>query len=152
MENHMNHAKQSTHASGFTLIELMVVVAIIAILAAIAVPQYSDYVLRGKLTEATSNLGRLRIGAEQYFQDNRTFVGMACTVGAGDAKYFAYRCSVAPTAIAYTLEAAGVAGQGTGGFTLTVDQTNAKTSAVVAPAPAGWRGNFACWVSKGGVC
>jgi len=40
--------------SGFTLIELMIVVAIIAILASIAVPAYQDYTIRAQVSEGVT--------------------------------------------------------------------------------------------------
>ena len=47
---------------GFTLVELMIAVVVVSILAAIALPAYSNYVKRGKISEATANLGSLLSG------------------------------------------------------------------------------------------
>lgn len=152
----MAQAKHINGARGFTLVELMVVVAIIAILASIAVPQYSDYVLRSKLTEAATNLGQHRVKLEQFFQDNRTYMGGAApwqcgsaAPNAADSKYFTLSCS-APSATTYVITATGIAAQGTGGFTYTVSETNARTTTIAAPAT--WTaGASNCWVlSKSG--
>ena len=60
--------------AGFTLLELMITVTVIAILAAIAVPMFGDYTKRGKITEAVGTLSDLRIRAERFYADNRTYV------------------------------------------------------------------------------
>jgi type IV pilus assembly protein PilE len=124
---------------GFTLIEVMIVVGIIAVLAAIAVPNYRNYILRGKISEASSQLSATRVKLEQWFQDNRTYCADPavcpgpCPASAlpsiGEAKYFTYNSAdTVCQSASYIIFAKGVAAQDTGGFWFTIDNTNAKTT------------------------
>ncbi|HKE16020.1 MAG TPA: prepilin-type N-terminal cleavage/methylation domain-containing protein [Kofleriaceae bacterium] len=64
-----------TAQSGFTLIELMIVVAIIGILAAVAVPAFMKYIKKAKTTEATTQVQKIYLGARTYWMDRNTAEG-----------------------------------------------------------------------------
>ncbi len=136
---------QRPNPLGFTLIELMIVVAIIGILSAVAIPAYTGHVTRGKAAEAPATLADLRIKMEQYYQDNRTYVGGTC-VPANGAQNFTYTCSTA-TKTAYTITATGKSAEGMANFAFTINQDNVKTSKFDGTVGAN------CWLtSKGGTC
>jgi len=151
-----NASQPRCRQSGFTLIEVMIVVAIVAILAAIALPSYRDYVLRGRLVDAHNGLAAMRADMERFYQDNRTYASVGttfispCRVDETKRKVgtFTLSCDGDPTTTAFKLKAEGSAT--TSGFTFTVDQQNNRTSTVTGVS--GWSGCANDWVAKKGGC
>lgn len=139
---------------GFTLVELMTVVAVIAILSVISIPAYNDYLIRGRIPEATSGLSSARIQMEQFFQDNRTYndsgAGGICgsTQPYAIGSFFSFSGSNCSDT-GYTLTATGIGPMV--GFSFSVDQANSQSSTVIGIS--GWVGNTGCWITrKGGEC
>jgi len=58
---------------GFTLIEVVVVIAIVAILASIALPNYSEYVMRANRSSAQAFITDIASRQAQFFLDRRTY-------------------------------------------------------------------------------
>jgi type IV pilus assembly protein PilA len=78
--------------SGFTLIELMIVVAIVAILAAVAMPAYKGYVARAKFSDVINSASAVKSQVELCYSENNALDdcdngghGINWRIGATDA-------------------------------------------------------------------
>ncbi len=129
---------------GFTLMEVMVAVVIVAILAMVAIPSYQDYMIRGKVVQATSGLSDGRIKMEQFFQDNRTYEGAEVRCPA-PTEFFTFGC--VNDASTYTLTANGR--NGLEAYTYSIDQSNVRRSIT----PFSENVEVTCWLlNKGDAC
>ena len=135
---------QAQKQKGFTLIELMIAAVIVSILAAVALPAYSEYVIKSRLTEAFSALASAQARAEQFWADNRTYVGITAPAATPTFQYTVGNAGVST----YTITATGLSN--VAGFVFTIDQNGTKATTSVG---AGWTNGNCGWVyTKAGGC
>jgi len=141
---------QRRSGRGFTLIELMITVAVVAILASVALPSYTDYVRRSRITEATNELVTLRVRLEQYFQDHGDYgsTASACGLAVSATDAFDFSCNDGGGGNrAFLATATGTAAADMSGFSFTIDHDNVRRT-------TGFPGTsdlpVDCWISRAG--
>lgn len=78
----MSHKRKLS--TGFTLIEMMIVIAVVAILVLVALPAYQDQIRKTKRTVAKSELQDLLARQEQFFVNNRQYATDLTLLGFGN--------------------------------------------------------------------
>lgn len=117
-------------ASGFTLIELVIVVAIVGILATIAFPSYQQYIVQSRRAEAQSYMMELALRQERFRAAQSTY---ASTTGlsVNNSSFYTFTAS-GTTESAYTIVATPQGAQATRDTAcaqLTLDQSGTKLPA-----------------------
>lgn len=84
-----NIQQKHANAKGFTLIELMIVVAIIGVLAAVALPAYSDYTIRARVSEVILAASSCRTDITEFAQTNNTLPAASEADCSGSSLYVA---------------------------------------------------------------
>lgn len=135
---------------GFTLIELMIVVVVVGILAAIAMPAYTDFIVRGKIAQGTEALSEAKVRMEQVFNSNRSYLLSDGTCPDFSTSFsdnpFSIAQSPTCTATTFTLKITGKSANGMSGYWYSINESNEKQSATPTNS-----GN--CWLkSKGTSC
>jgi len=127
--------------SGFTLIELMIVVAIIGILAAVAIPQYQNYIARSQVSRVVGEISALKTATEEKL--------MRGDYPGADGTDLGYTTSNLISGLAVSFPAAGL-GAGTIIATLGTDASAGITGGTVTLTRV-VTGSWTCATAKAGA-
>lgn len=137
--------KPPVKPSGFSLIELLIVIAIIGILAAVAYPSYTSYIIKTKRSDGAFGLLEAVQSMERCKSTQFSYAN--CTLNAAlvdsPEKHYTLALTPAPTASAFTIVATpqGTQAHDSDCATLAVDHLSNRTS---TPGTAGSDDNN-CW-------
>ena len=113
--------------SGFTLIEILIVIAIVAILVALALPNYNESVRKARRSDAQQDLLEFAGTAERVFTRTNSYITVDDTTPAA-TDYYTYSFPAAATATTYSITATPKSSQGVDKCgTMTLTNTGART-------------------------
>lgn len=133
--------------TGFTVIELLIVVAIMGILAGVALPIYSNHTKEVRLAAVPSIVLSAKNNAETYFGDSKTFDGAPCKKAELPGSDWLVSCETSSTSYNVVVVGLGMMS----GFSFKETMTGLQSSTV--PTSFSTRNGSSCFIlTKGGGC